>query len=1694
MAAVENPTDKRMERLTKDVKNELSHLITKGYDYKNFYVESGWNTGGLVDTGIIVDIESGITKPFGLKDRMVTTVSPKAAVLIKKKAFSSLRFLNDMRYMSKNEIFLLRATKALFALKVQQIRTYETLYKAKEFSSKNENIVNISQIISLIDKLNRAQSLSYKNSVTEFENEREKEIYGTFVRNLTNTNFEVPGAFLGLDSFTYQEGISDLMSLLKRNIYSHENLLTTFIVDHTNIDNYGTGPGTGVIELTNFSNLSCNISHDSNPSSLSMSLQDPYNISIISESDIDLAIAEALEGNCGIFKNLLETDISLGMGLDEFGVNVASSSISEMSSSPESFVSGNSIKSLENFYSKVKRSKSEIDIDYVFERLRVFYLGKPYVNPADTINVFMQGNRSKFFSPGDPMGNSSVKGVKDEINGLSEAVLEAERDIYTSGKVDLKTYKLIRETNEYSLGMFHVFGGFVTNSSTSYNQGSYTFNFSCTDNMSWLTWSRFNEVPSIDDPQGVLEDPLTPFKIPRGLDGEIDFSRPPELLDENKELIESGLLSYDSGLLRGQNVKESNLLQSEFAGIGSSDGQRILQHPSGFIYDWKTGILTATAKFEPTSTSDGDNRANYSTYTQNYVLPTVKNVLNNLDVANIISILTTGKPYNVVNFLKNAKEAINFMPEADRAALKNVSQNPLSSVVEIINKQNDFYGGFVPYKMITSGSQSYQRHITNSALKETVSSQIRDLEIKRAEIRDRIDKLKGTGSTIGSSVSQSADNIIKRFELQIEEITQKINNEVGKLSGTFGILSANTPDTPFGILGNTTSEGGGFMSLSKDTDQMKKVKSLVGTLRRIEDVRLNRDTNYFVVSDQYDVSVEIKPFLLELKNSNYKLFQSTYANNFDKCRQAAAFLNLEFFCNSQGHLELRPPQWNKIPLSVLRSLIKTKKTSGKNVIPDYILNLYETKEKNIAKEIQRLNVRIVIICLLLGRFPDALMIPGLSNYLVYGQSALSFFGVSWGGESGINATSTGISTSDFRGRARRAVPGGGNVDMGISFDLSENGNFLNGDVEAILGDFNPELSGSFKGVDLKEEGRVNDGNTLGGSGLINEILLYSKGSISAPAEKIATKDNVNKIRREFFTMFGIDPAKDLLGGKEEFEDEDFVFKTKSETYVEKITKIIGSSGSDGSLLSKLKSTISERDKSVILLKRNRDKKESFNEINAIFSPEDNKDDLSKYDKLQWVKKMEDISSYIADTLNYNRDPSSPYDELIEDDTTNLLGYGSGKRFIVKDEDIISATYSENPPEYTRVNVTGSAELGIGDNLQSISEGYYLWAGASDFDLWRQFGYKPQSFSVPFFSSAESQCKPYAYFMLQLQRSKINTGTIQVVGNEFYQPGDVIYVESKGLLYYVKSVGHNMSYGQSFVTSLTLEYGHAPGVYMPNPLDLFGMQLTGNITSHNIPVYRNSRGDDYYRELSPESTLRIPRSGFNNISKFLSHSDNQSRFYTMMIGLTSGSIIGGNKKLLIRGFIKESNPEKISLLRDSLKKIKDLFANPQILSSGSPDRVSGLTTDEFLEEVLPDNSGLEQKESSSLGKIFSSALSSVNPMTIAEGRSVPLKLPNGQLAAGINPDDIIIQITNLKKDDDSGEITCAGGNIAASFTDDSGLLTNAAKVILPTGGMRQSTWLDWRNLDTGIFSGGIIYLAEIGIVDLKRYNKLYEDIS
>ena len=100
-----------------------------------------------------------------------------------------------------------------------------------------------------------------------------------------------------------------------------------------------------------------------------------------------------------------------------------------------------------------------------------------------------------------------------------------------------------------ALSMIHVFGGLVTNTSSSYSNGKNTVTVNCVDNMEWLKWSRVIGQPALNDPQGLLEDPVTPFDIKTDASGSINFEVTPELLYENKILLKTGLLSYNSGIL-----------------------------------------------------------------------------------------------------------------------------------------------------------------------------------------------------------------------------------------------------------------------------------------------------------------------------------------------------------------------------------------------------------------------------------------------------------------------------------------------------------------------------------------------------------------------------------------------------------------------------------------------------------------------------------------------------------------------------------------------------------------------------------------------------------------------------------------------------------------------------------------------------------------------------------------------------------------------------------------------------------------------------------------------------------------------------------------------------------------------------------------------------------------------------------------
>src|ERR1041385_6784224 len=129
------------------------------------------------------------------------------------------------------------------------------------------------------------------------------------------------------------------------------------------------------------------------------------------------------------------------------------------------------------------------------------------------------------------------------------------------------------------------------------------------------------------------------------------------------------------------------------------------------------------------------------------------------------------------------------------------------------------------------------------------------------------------------------------------------------------------------------------------------------------------------------------------------------------------------------------------------------------------------------------------------------------------------------------------------------------------------------------------------------------------------------------------------------------------------------------------------------------------------------------------------------------------------------------------------------------------------------------------------EGRAMWAGAVDYDLWRMYGFKStDDVKVPFLSDPETQLKPYAVFLLLQQRARVMKGSVTIIGNEYYQLGDVVYLADRDMLFYVTGITHNYGEGEDFTTSLTLEYGRPPGEYIPTPLDVIGKTLLKQNTS------------------------------------------------------------------------------------------------------------------------------------------------------------------------------------------------------------------------------------------------------------------------
>jgi len=533
------------------------------------------------------------------------------------------------------------------------------------------------------------------------------------------------------------------------------------------------------------------------------------------------------------------------------------------------------------------------------------------------------------------------------------------------------------------------------------------------------------------------------------------------------------------------------------------------------------------------------------------------------------------------------------------------------------------------------------------------------------------------------------------------------------------------------------------------------------TRRMSYEVRANQDKNLLIVDDFYDKDYDIAGFIRDLQKNGGGHIQSS-DNDFmsvkEKVDSAAKVLNLEVFCDSQGHIRVRPPQYNRMPSSVFYKMMQQKKSLGIQIFPKFLESLFENQIKTLIEAIELTEDEIRLDCAFLGKITDEDCFDFIQGNIP--SSSLKFFF---------------ISLED--GRIK--------------------------DINDLLNQANPESKGSdFEAIESQATGVKKVFTSSQKFSFIKESILNN--TISATLTKDA-EDRINTL---------LNRIKQKSGGQAPNIEGDFV-KTRKNELGEPQTKNIDIFY----IANQLSQKISKRQKQVKLF---------YNAIKNAKEYRSLDDDESTSNKL-----------LIFGTYGNNEIPSA-YEHMIEDESYDDYGPGSGKRYIIKNSQIKNLTMQENAPRYTSVTVKGVLNTDLGGYSDDFAGNSMTVATAIDYDMWRTYGLtQPNNIEAPFLSSATSQCAPLAVSILSAARKMIISGNVRISGNEYMQVGDVVYLEQRGLLFYVTDVSHSYSEGRSFETTLTLEYGHAPGEYIPTTLDVVGKAIYNNRDVASFEIHRQS---------------------------------------------------------------------------------------------------------------------------------------------------------------------------------------------------------------------------------------------------------------
>jgi hypothetical protein len=1428
-------------------------------------------------------IEDGFIRDIRPRSRSILFQQPDIYVVIKKRMFSTLQENTRLDLLEEKERILVAATKRLFQNKVRILAAYEKLTKIEQLtyesgrfntflapalfdlldsSSDLFNIFNISgSTKSAIDKLRRVISYSEPGQYSNWSTNGYDAVFGkdigegpgtfelTNVASLTTTvstdweggsanlTLEDPynlltvtekdidqaltdvtnpmrtGSTFMLADKELQKQIEDLKAELSVERRSRQASQITFKVSS------GTILSKRVRAILDDEGVEIAFTYSTGVQDTLSSIGKASNI-----WDVASSIGNAFStGSVQIEPQFIAGNDSLGMGENN----------QLTSSERQKFTA--IISDIFTLLGQRETSRRElkarsISINYARNRMRLFFNGKFIIQPMDTITIWMTsrtgedqrlpGGFSKQVN--DPSlsiarkFDTVVKNINNQLQSLRDPTGEFAKTGQANDWDDVERLSIVGpDMPKWLWRQFRqditsqptgpcIFSGIVGKGNQgvtgSWSDGKWTIQVTCEDNTGFFNKSQVNFKPAADVFNSTIYDPLTPFDV--SFDAatgvpitSISAGDLPPLLPENQKLLRSGVTTFRSGAYRGSTASEDKW-RVPSKEISFDSFRAVMHDPEGMVYRWKQGIQSLTKISRPNAQVDVDE--------ERAVLIT-KEPLAGQDVMNVISLLITGQPYNYDTFLKAAIANGNSMGKKDEITNLSAAQTYIGGLLANIERVNLTWGNFIPHKKLTV-NQNAEKFIAEQRMDIiTQNEKLKQKLRERAQAEDDLilqmggsylDPAGAIGRNSQGQVAPRPDGstggpdplggVGTALKTRIDRLSNEIRALQNEFDETINNVQANNQNIGLTLIGNdiisnpTLNDLDDTKSTPAQRDQNElqlREKLFQCTARRFWQVRANNDQNYFIVDDQYDKNFDIMAFERKI-GGKIELFNSEYTNIGDKITTVRQLLGLECFANTQGHIEVRPPLYNRMPSSVFYKMFRDRDETGVKVFPDFLESLFFNQIKGIFNRIEIIEDQIRLRATALGATDD----NGIIGLIQSGSSggASSSFTFSF------LTSSTGdgkIGTQSLQNMLPNTMP-----------------DFIEGLGSGKLEPLESNISIQSRAVNL----------------FSTSIQANAIANFNPNVEPNRQATQVDEIRKRLRIKTGQEPPTlNELFGNPQFE------RRGQGTTVSQLDRI--------NIISQISSFVSERQtlmKSALNAIRNLKEGVAINapdgQNGSIFSGGlGNLSDDSKSNK----------TSSVLTTPFLNRKTEIPLflQHMIEYEDEDDIGPGSGRRFVLSPDRIISLTISENPPPYNTVTINGLFSQGLSEppSQFNTSDGgnQISTAWAVDYDMWYQYGFRvSRAIDAPFLSDPDSQCAPFAISVLLAARESIFQGSVQVAGyNEYYQPGDVVYIEDRNLLFYVYSVKHSFSYGK-LDTTLELTYGHNPGEYIPTMLDMAGKIL------------------------------------------------------------------------------------------------------------------------------------------------------------------------------------------------------------------------------------------------------------------------------